>query len=189
MQFTKKNPPLGFYVYLYLRENDSEIAPAGTPYYVGKGSKDRAWVNHNNVGKPVDQKFIKIFAHSLSEDDAFALEFNLTKSYGRIANNTGILRNLTEGGGGTSGYQHSAKTKTLISKASKSRTGHWLGKKMSDDTKEKMSKSQKARVRDTSVNERISAAKKGKSNGRTGFKHSEETKIKMAEARKRYYAV
>ena len=30
-----------YYVYQYLREKDSKTAPAGTPYYVGKGHKER----------------------------------------------------------------------------------------------------------------------------------------------------
>lgn len=103
MIFSRKSPPGGFYVYLYLREDDS-------PYYVGKGKNLRAWAKHN-VNLPKDEKRIVFIARNLSESEAHQLEIKLISIYGRKNNNTGILRNLTDGGEGTSGFRHSIESK------------------------------------------------------------------------------
>jgi hypothetical protein len=92
MLFSKGNPPRGFYVYLYLRED-------GSPYYVGKGKDKRAWVKgKNEVYPPVDLSKIIIVEHSMMESNALLLETQLIAKYGRKNNNTGILRNKTDGG-------------------------------------------------------------------------------------------
>lgn len=99
--------PKGFYVYAYLRSNDSANAKSGTPYYIGKGSKDRAWVQHRGsnygVWTPKDKSKIIILEQNLTNLGALALERRLIKWYGRIDNNTGILRNKTDGGDGGNG--------------------------------------------------------------------------------------
>jgi len=103
MLFSRKNPPTGFYVYLYLRED-------GTPYYVGKGKNLRAWAKHN-VNLPKDEQRIQFVATKLLEHEAFVLEIRLIQTYGRKNNNTGILRNMTDGGEGISGFTHSEESK------------------------------------------------------------------------------
>lgn len=70
--------------------------------------------------------------------------------------------NLTDGGGGTSGYtySHSEETKMKISEANKSKQSWMKGKHHTEETKRKLSESHK------------------------GIKHTEEAKKKMSEARK-----
>lgn len=87
---------------MYLREDN-------TPYYVGKGSGLR-WREKHNVGIPPKQR-IKFVATELYEQDAFNLEVELIKKYGRKDLGTGILRNQTNGGDGASGIVKSEETR------------------------------------------------------------------------------
>ena len=92
-----------FYVYMYLRSKHSKHGEAGTPYYVGKGKKMRAYSKGHRVRPPVDKTMIVFVAQNLSEVDAHALEIDLIAQHGRIDNGTGCLRNLTDGGEGQCG--------------------------------------------------------------------------------------
>jgi hypothetical protein len=97
--YSRTSPPKGFYIYFWVREKDSKIAKAGTVWYVGKGSGNRAWIH----GGPKNNTHIIIAEANLSETGAFAMERRYIRWYGRVDNNTGILRNLTDGGEGCSG--------------------------------------------------------------------------------------
>lgn len=96
-----------FYIYAYLRQD-------GTPYYIGKGKRDRYKSKNHSIFVP-NESHIVIMESNLTEIGAFALERFYIRWYGRKDNNTGILRNLTDGGEGTSGYSLSEDTKKLIS--------------------------------------------------------------------------
>ncbi len=64
-----------FYVYMYLRAEDSNIAKAGTPYYIGKGIGRRLYRirGRGEVNPPKDRAHIFIYASGLSEEMAIAL--------------------------------------------------------------------------------------------------------------------
>ena len=85
-----------FYTYAYLRIN-------GTPYYVGKGEKSRAYnKNHNNVYVPPKERII-FLKKNILEEEAFKHEIYMISVFGRKDLGTGILHNRTNGGDGSSG--------------------------------------------------------------------------------------
>ena len=94
-----------FYVYLYLRSSDSANGKKGTPYYVGKGKGNRWIIPHGRLPVPKNKDYIIKIAENLSESDAFTLEIRMITEHGRLDLGTGILRNHTDGGDGTSGYK------------------------------------------------------------------------------------
>jgi hypothetical protein len=85
-----------FYTYAYLREDR-------TPYYIGKGIKDRIHNPlHNSIHLPPKERrlFLK---QNLTEEEAFKHEIYMIAVFGRKDLGTGILRNMTNGGQGVSG--------------------------------------------------------------------------------------
>jgi len=121
-----------YYVYMYLRED-------GTPYYVGKGKGDRAYNSFRRIKAPPRDRII--FAlKNLTERQAFDNEREFIKWYGRKDNNTGILRNLTDGGEGASGYIPSEEVRRRQSEIQKSR-----GYKASEETRKLISEKNKGK--------------------------------------------
>lgn len=103
---------MSYYIYAYLRKD-------GSPYYIGKGSKNRAY-NKHSLSLPKDKSRIVIMEDNLTEVGALALERFYIRWYGRKCDNSGILRNLTEGGEGNS-CKRSEETRKKMSLARKGR--------------------------------------------------------------------
>ena len=182
--YSKHNNPIGCYVYAYLRVD-------GTPYYIGKGVKSRAWASHprkhSKVNLPEDKTRIIIMESNLTDIGALALERFYIRWYGRKLDN-GILINITEGGDGVCGIKHSETTKKLLSELKKGQVlstnhKHKISESMkgrgdiSDDHKHKISESMKGRVLSAETKQKMSLAKIGKPK-------SEEHKQKMSERKK-----
>ena len=129
-----------YYTYLWLRTS-------GTPYYVGKGSGNRAFISHaHGVHCPASISRI-LLQQFPCEQDAFEAEKFLIAYYGRQDLGTGCLRN---------------------------RTGGWddppsqLGVKRSEETRRKLRESHKGIAQSALTIEKRRIAN-------AGFKHSESS--------------
>ena len=149
-----------YYTYAYLRED-------GTPYYIGKGKGNRSHSKHRRTYYPPSKDKILILKNNLTEEEAFKHEIYMIAVFGRKDLGTGILRNLTNGGDGSSGYKHTEESLLELSNINK-------GKKFSEKTRKKMSIAQKGRTFSCETKKRMSEGSKG-------IKHSEETRKKIAE--------
>lgn len=167
MNIYSKTGPLRFYVYAYLRED-------GTPYYIGKGSGKRSHkhMSSERFKTPKDTRRIVILESSLTELGAFALERRMIRWYGRkdmisLDGEVGILRNLSDGGEGSSGYIMSDEQRELI------RNTH-LGKIVSAETRGKLAAAAKHPQCKSQIDKRVAK--------NTGKTRTDQTKQKMSKS-------
>lgn len=171
-----------YYVYSYLREDYS-------PYYIGKGSGKRAYTKGpKEVKPPRDKSRVKIIKADLTEEEAFLLEKLYILMFGRVDLGTGILRNKSDGGDGSSGRIASPEERKKRSEMMKGvKRPQWIydkiaasnrGKKASAETREKQSAARKGRKCTEEHKRKVSEAKKG-------FKHTEEAKRKISIGRRK----
>jgi len=155
---------MNYYTYAYLREDR-------TPYYIGKGQGNRAYRrSKKDIKPPKDKSRIIFLKQNITEEEAFKHEIYMIAVFGRKDLGTGILRNKTDGGDGVSGYVCSEETKRKISESNK-------GKTASEETRRKISEAHKGRTHSEESRIKMSEAQKGKP-------VSEKTKRKISEAKK-----
>lgn len=158
------NTSNNYYVYAYLREDR-------TPYYIGKGRDRRISDNRRRARMPTDPSRIVKLHENLSEPEAFQKEKELIAFYGRKDLGTGILRNLTDGGEGSSNLNPETIEKKRLAQT---------GKKHSEATRKKISESNKGKVFPLEARKRMVETRR--KNG--GYKLSEESRRKISEANK-----
>jgi len=110
------NPNI-FYTYAYLREDR-------TPYYIGKGKGKRAYQKNRHRVKVPDKNKIIFLKQNLTEEEAHNHEIYMIFVLGRKDLGTGILRNLSNGGEGCSGYKHNNQTKQKMKDNHKGTKGY-----------------------------------------------------------------
>ena len=106
-----------YYVYTYL--NESNI-----PYYVGMGHGNRVISKNHRV--PVPEFHTIPIIDDLTQSEAWNLEIELIRKYGREDKGLGTLKNLTDGGPTQkSGWNHSNETKKKLHSNVKSEKPVW----------------------------------------------------------------
>ena len=128
--------------YVYLHKKDN-----GSIFYVGKGNNYRAWKksNRSKYWNRVKNKYglnVVIFKDNMTEEDAFSLERELISAIG-LEN----LTNHTSGGEGILGFKHSEETKKKMSQSQKGGTSWSKGLKLSKKHREGISKGNKGKKR------------------------------------------
>lgn len=134
-----------FYTYAYFRED-------GTPYYIGKGRGNRAYHKKKKEIKVPPRERVVILKKGLTEEEAYKHEVYLIFVLGRKNTGTGILRNLTDGGEGTSGKkltpEHIAKRQKTRGSYPTGEAHHNYGRKQTPEARAKI---KEARARQTNV--------------------------------------
>ena len=171
-----------YYVYSYLRIDYS-------PYYIGKGCKDRAYAYSNHrIKAPKDRSRVYIIKSNLTEAEAYKVEKLYILMFGRKDLGTGILRNLSDGGEGPTGYKTTPEQRRKISLSRMGEKHPLYGVSPSEETREKQRRVMKGRFvgeknpmygKTLSDNHRKAISKRHK-----GVSKSEEHRRKISEANK-----
>lgn len=155
-----------YYTYAYLRED-------GTPYYIGKGQGKRLYKkSKGEVGKPKDKSKIIFLKQNLTEEEAFKHEIYMIDVFGRKDLGTGILRNKTNGGDGSSGCKYTEERR----EKRKGENNPFYGKTHSEEIKEKIRQSKLGKNNpmygkspSKQTREKLSKSISGKNNGRSNW--------------------
>jgi len=171
-----------FYVYLWLRSKDSEHGQKFSPYYVGKGRGRRAFQKHGRiVPAPQDISYIAFAQEGLTEAEAFSLEIYCIQLYGRIDLGTGILRNRTDGGEGTSGTVISEETRRKLSRARLREKNPRWGKSHTQEARDKIAKAKMGTTHTLETRNKLSQILLGNKRA-LGHRPTQETRRKMSQA-------
>jgi group I intron endonuclease len=131
-----------YYVYIHVNKSNSKryvgitCQQPNNRWKNGNGYKSSPHFYNSILKYGWDNFDHLIIAEQLSEEEAKTMEKQLIKQFNTLDKNYGY--NQTEGGEGSSGFKHTLKTRKKMSEIAKNKT-------VSEETKEKMSKSMTGR--------------------------------------------
>ena len=172
-----------YYTYAYLRED-------GTPYYIGRGKYQKRCKYHrmsqkHTCGVPPQNRRI-VLKDYLSLESSIKHEEYMIDLYGLICDGTGILRNFVRDsrGGSRKGRKLSEETKQRMSLAMKKR---W--EKGCYDSEEYRSKLSESNRNNPRVKKHSEETKSKISKSSKGKLRSEDARRKTSESLKRYWTL
>jgi hypothetical protein len=171
-----------YYTYAYLREDK-------TPYYIGRGKHHSSYKYHrmsqkHTCGIPPQERRL-ILKDNLSKEQAIKHEEYMISLFGLVWDKTGVLRNHVKDsrGGSNKGRKLSEETKKRMSLAMKKR---WdSGIYDNDEYRNKISESNRKNPR---VKNHSEETKEKQRKASTGRLQSDETKKKRSESIKKWWA-
>ena len=186
MKGLKMNSVNNFYCYILKY-------PDGIPFYVGKGRGYRykrhltKWnIKNDTNGLKVNvinkirnsgkEPLAEIIKTNLTEDEAFTLEIEIIKKYGKRCEG-GILTNMSDGGEGQTGYHHTEKLKSEFSKRFSKEKNPFFGKRHTEESLKLIGNTNRGKILNENWRQKISVATKGR-------KMSDEHKEKIRIANK-----
>lgn len=171
-----------YYTYIYFTKVDASI-----PTYVGKGKQGRYKDHHKadtHFGRHVRKQLrddifpITVRIPAVSEQAAFDEEVRLIALYGRADLGKGSLYNVTDGGEGPSGRIFSDETKAKMSASQRAKPP------VSEETKAKISASLKGKPRPWASCTPSPETVEKRRIANTGRPLSDEHKAKMSASKK-----
>jgi hypothetical protein len=167
-------------VYRHRRLDNNQI------FYIGIGKnklrayskkyRNKYWIN---IVNKIDYS-VEILYENIEYNEAKELEIFLISLYGRKDIGTGILCNLTDGGEGTLGIIRIVSDKTKQKQKERMLGNqHLLGHKHSEETKKKISESNKGRKMSEKNKEILRSISKGRKPWTYGKNHSKQTIDRM----------
>ena len=134
---------MSFYVYQY-------VDVFGIPYYIGKGKGNRIRAKHLYVEVPPADRRV-VVKSGLTEDEAFDLEDQLIKEYGRKIDG-GLLDNIKLNQWAcATGWKHSEETKQKISSKNSGKVRTEKHKHCYSIAKQNMSSETKEKIRQANL--------------------------------------
>jgi hypothetical protein len=164
------------YLYRHIRKDKNQV------FYVGIGVKDdkykRAYSKNqrnrmwNSIVKKTEYE-VEIVLDDVSNDNIYEKEKEFISIYGRRDNFSGTLCNMTDGGEGCLGFNHTEETKKRISESKKGIKNPlcWINRKTKNTSEET-----KIKIREAHKGKFV-----GELNPYYGKKHSDEIRKKMSE--------
>jgi len=162
-----------FYVYEHIRPDTSSV------FYVGKGHARRSTSTNkrSEYWKRIVAKAggfsVRMVVDNVDEELAFFIEMERIDQLRRL----GIrLCNLTNGGEGLHGLKHSEETKRKMSVSQRGENHNMFGKQHSEETRQRMSDAKRGKPKTAEHARKVAQAL-------IGTKRNDESKRKMSEAK------